>query len=195
MIYAWRAWRVQSVEYRLPLPPREFGETPGEYWSRLGEFGDTPAVARHHVLTSIAGGIGLYEYWPHDKPMRAYCRVMAMTNGFPVSPHEPGNPPFPSCTCGLWCTKTLSIPLGYLNEPDRSLPHGLFPGFFSPGVIGVAGLWGKIVPHNLGYRAEYGRPVALAVVHDGLPYRELSQRYDIPVYPTVKALGTEFNLL
>jgi hypothetical protein len=55
------------------------------------------------------------------------------------------------CTCGLYATR------------DRSEQ---FPGLGRNGVVGEVALWGRIVRHERGYRAEYAYPTRILVPFD-----------------------------
>lgn len=75
--------------------------------------------------------------WPVLRPMEAVCRLGRM--------HAAPNV---DCTCGLHGTR----------EPD------LLRRTKSPSVLGRVALWGRVVEHDLGYRAQYGYPQRLGLV-------------------------------
>jgi hypothetical protein len=175
MIYAWRAWRLWP---QLPVTSVVAGETIGEYWLR------TQTTDRFvHALAPI-GVVGCT--WRHDGPTVAECRRGGWASGYPI--HDPSlTVPVPGCTCGLWGTSKPDLPLSYVID-------ALHVGG-SPMALGVVGMWGTMIRHRDGYRAAMARPVAIAPVLENLPYQRLAERYDIPVFPTVKALGEEFKIL
>lgn len=75
--------------------------------------------------------------WPPREPHRAWCV-------------RRGRHPVPSltCTCGLYATHGLE---GLRRSRD-------------PGVLGTVALWGRVVEHAAGYRAEYAYPQRLRLV-------------------------------
>jgi hypothetical protein len=56
--------------------------------------------------------------------------------------------PAPGCTCGLYGLKNATV----LRQTR------------SPAVIGTVALWGQVIEHELGYRAEFGYPQRLRLV-------------------------------
>jgi hypothetical protein len=97
---------------------------------------------------------------------------------YPV-PWQPGEPlsatcgsrrdhaaPGEGCTCGIHATRDEEgLRLNYL--------------FGMPAVYGSVKLWGKVVVHERGYRAEFGYPRELYVADERM--REALEAYDIPV--------------
>ncbi|GBC86220.1 hypothetical protein HRbin12_00206 [bacterium HR12] len=75
--------------------------------------------------------------WPPREPMRASCV-------------RRGRHPVPdlTCTCGVYATHGLA---GLRRARD-------------PAVLGTVALWGRVVEHTAGYRAEYGYPQRLRLV-------------------------------
>ena len=89
-------------------------------------------------------------------------------------PQAPQAPYF-RCSCGLYATKTLNQAMGAVYSRSRN-------------VIGRVALWGEVVIHEEGYRAQYGYPQALYVLSDsagmfhGTALR--LRHYGVPVLPT-----------
>jgi hypothetical protein len=75
--------------------------------------------------------------WPYRSQARARC-----------TRHRTHHAPAAVCTCGLHGSK--GIPLLQRTR--------------GPTVIGRAALWGRVVEHELGYRAEFGYPQRLALL-------------------------------
>jgi hypothetical protein len=104
--------------------------------------------------------------WPKRKPMRAHCLftlrhpVKGPTGPLtPPQPHPGEQCPVLSHQCGIYA----------LKEPD-DLPKWA-PTFsaWAPGmprVIGQVALWGRVLEHELGYRAEYAYPVSFVQPED-----------------------------
>jgi hypothetical protein len=75
--------------------------------------------------------------WPPRAGVRAEC---ARWRGHPV--------PGPECTCGIHATHT--------TDPLRRTRD--------PAVLGTVALWGRVLEHELGYRAELGYPQRIALI-------------------------------
>lgn len=143
--------------------------------------------ARHYLGAGdyLLCSIGVSGTWSTGVMKASHAGMSSISvSGHPV----PGE----NCTCGLWATKKPRIPLDYATS---SLSGHI--------VIGVVGLWGRIVPHELGYRAQYARPYALvedisSMVRDSYPRIEvvhaLARRYEVPTLPSIKAAAQEFKL-
>ena len=122
-----------------------------------------------------------FKTWPTGRPLRAQC-TFAMDHG-PL----PGE----QCGCGIYAAIDLST-LKELVQPDLE----------SPLVVGEVSLWGKVIPAELGFRAELAYPRRLWVVNDSVATLDgpeallkapgergadallaLAERYGIPVEP------------
>ncbi len=134
--------------------------------------------------------------WPADTPLRASCEKKP---GYVVSwfrklfAMQTTTHPAPAseCWCGIYALKHLEgiehrelLPQIYQPGPDRGV-H----------VIGVVLLWGRVIQHEHGYRAEYARPLRLLTVPPGGRDREIenllnaaSHRYAIPLVTRVEEL-------
>ena len=84
--------------------------------------------------------------WPQDRALSASC-----ARGFlPWGDHRA---PVFNCTCGVYAWREPHK-LGPKMSPGAPDPYGAH-------VLGVVQLWGRIIEHPLGYRAQHGRVVAL----------------------------------
>jgi hypothetical protein len=78
--------------------------------------------------------------WPPGIPMQAQCLRHDISPDGDWQRHSHDAPaPVAGCTCGIWA----------LKEP----PSG--------GIVGEVALWGRVIEHALGYRAEYAYPIRL----------------------------------
>jgi hypothetical protein len=111
-----------------------------------------------------------FKTWPAGRPLRAQC-TLAMDHG-----------PLPGEQCGCGIYAAIDLPtLKELVQPDLE----------SPLVVGEVSLWGKVIPAELGFRAEFAYPRRLWVVSDSVatldgppaPPLALADRYGIPVEP------------
>lgn len=105
---------------------------------------DEPILAwRSWALTIHGGGLSLEPVaghgraWPARKTMRSHCRYSRLH----ASPNL-------ECSCGLHGTHGLDI----LRKTR------------TPGVLGRVALWGRVIEHELGFRASLGYPQRLRLV-------------------------------
>lgn len=83
--------------------------------------------------------------------------------------------PGPGCTCGLYATTDKLYAAEYLGDGTT--------------VIGRVALWGNVIEHGSGYRAEYGYPLALWCPGNRLKeYAVLLAEYNVPIHD-IKELG------
>ena len=120
---------------------------------------------------------------------RWYAGGLRSLNGKPWSPGQPlaakcggGNahdahePPQADCTCGVYAAK--------------SLDHLRKIGLDRYGVLGEVNLWGTVVVHELGWRAQFAYPKSLVLPPDLIPSgtKEMESRlgalaaYDIDIF-------------
>lgn len=116
-------------------------------------------------------------FWPLGEALRAQCYHFA---------HEAPNP---TCTCGIYATRTVENLLEY--------------GFTHGDIIGQVSLWGKIVEHAWGYRAEFAYPRALwvpgdcAIAGEVIPVSKMIRnlgRYGVEVYHTYPPEVIEWHI-
>jgi hypothetical protein len=82
------------------------------------------------------------EVWPSDTELVARC------NAVDATPHAA---PSPECMCGIHAAREPSTVWTYLRGRDD-------PGTVTR-VLGRVALWGKIVEHEHGWRAQYAYPL------------------------------------
>jgi hypothetical protein len=75
--------------------------------------------------------------WPKQKAADAGCWR-----------HRSHDAPVAACTCGLYATNDRTL-------LDRAR---------SPSVVGTVALWGRVIQHSLGWRAEFAYPQRLGLV-------------------------------
>lgn len=83
------------------------------------------------------------EVWPAGKELVARCRAAA-----PLEPHAA---PAPDCNCGIHAARDPAAVWTYLRGRDE-------PGTVAR-VLGRVALWGDVVEHELGWRAQYAYPL------------------------------------
>lgn len=102
-------------------------------------------------LCSLLFGVA----WPAEAPL-----VGLHVGRWPPEVPSEKNPehrvPMPGCVCGIYAWQTreqLTDLPQQLKDNARTMPPGL--------VCGVVRLWGRVVRHECGWRAEQAEPVAL----------------------------------
>ena len=84
-------------------------------------------------------------------------------------------PPDLYCTCGIYAVRTA---LDLIDQPGSERWERIKEGH---AVAGQVALWGQVIEHERGWRAERARPVALALPPDPHPRVLLAQRrYGLP---------------
>jgi hypothetical protein len=93
------------------------------------------------------------EPWLPGQAFKAIC-----TRGNPPPAEESGHEsPADGCTCGVYAAKNLA--------------HLRKIGYADHGVHGEVYLWGKVVEHRFGYRAQYAYPKSIVLPPDAIPFR------------------------
>jgi hypothetical protein len=144
----------------------------------------TPIVAWRYWRLGAGDGLlrsltGKHQPWHPGQALQARCRFddvdrsdwrYQLVSGFSPEPHPA---PAESCTCGLYAARSL----------DDLRGHMLFG--LSRMVVGRVSLWGKVIPGQHGYRAEFAYPERLCVF-EGVANRdpevvEALSAYGVPV--------------
>jgi hypothetical protein len=122
----------------------------------------TPIVAWRYWR--LGGGDGLlrsltgrHQHWHPGQALHARCRFddvdrsdwrYKMVSGFSPEPHPA---PSEGCTCGLYAARSLEHLRGQMLFGLHRM------------VVGQVSLWGKVIPGQHGYRAEFAYPARLCV--------------------------------
>jgi hypothetical protein len=98
------------------------------------------------------------ESWSPSKPLAAECRAAShgIIVGRAEAAHDAHDAPQANCTCGVYASK--------------SLEHLRTTGYARYGIHGEVNLWGTVVEHELGYRAQFAYPKNFALPPDTLPF-------------------------
>ena len=105
-------------------------------------------------LKSLCG-----ERWHPGQSLAARCRastVVGTIAGRAEAPDHVHDAPQENCTCGIYAAKTLH--------------HFRSAGYERYGVHGEVHLWGKVVEHELGYRAQFAYPKTFVLPPETLPF-------------------------
>jgi len=99
------------------------------------------------------------EPWLPEHCLAAACRgyggwKAANGEAAPLDGHEP---PHHDCSCGVYAAKNFA--------------HLRNIGYADYGVHGEVYLWGTVVEHRLGYRAQYAYPKSLVLPAETIPFR------------------------
>jgi preprotein translocase subunit YajC len=120
------------------------------------------------------------ELWVPRQPLSAVCRAERSGSiaGLSKATHDPAELPYFSCTCGVYAAKTI--------EHLRQCGYKRF------GVRGEVFLWGKVVEHERGWRAQFAYPKTLFLAADTIPFSlsEINARLK-----TLAEFGTDIFLL
>jgi hypothetical protein len=120
------------------------------------------------------------ERWVSGQPLSAVCRADAIGSiaGLSKATHNPVELPYFSCTCGVYAAK--------------SIEHLRQCGYKKFGVHGEVYLWGTVIEHERGWRAQFAYPKALFLAADKIPFSlsEINSRLK-----TLSEFGTDIYLL
>ena len=94
------------------------------------------------------------ELWMPGQPLSAACRTLAERAEDGLSVHDA---PQMNCTCGVYAAKSLDglRALGYMRYGS---------------IYGELYLWGTVVEHQLGWRAQYAYPKNFTLPLDMVPF-------------------------
>ena len=97
------------------------------------------------------------ELWQPGEPLEAGCRVsdFALLWGRAKAGHSPHDAPQIDCTCGIYASKSLEHLPKYGFERSR--------------IHGQVSLWGTVVEHQHGWRAQYAYPKTFFLQPEVLP--------------------------
>ena len=103
-------------------------------------------------LKSLCG-----ERWHPNQSLAARCRASAVVGTIAgrVEGHDSHDAPQVNCTCGIYAAKTL---------------HHFGAGYEQYGIHGEVYLWGTVVEHERGWRAQLAYPKNLFLSPDALPF-------------------------
>ncbi len=97
------------------------------------------------------------EPWLPGRPLAAGCRAARGTIvGRAEAVHGAHEPPHSGCTCGVYAAKNLA--------------HLRQFGYEGCGIPGEVYLWGTVVEHRLGWRAQFAYPKSLFLPPDAIPF-------------------------
>lgn len=120
------------------------------------------------------------EKWFANQPLSAVCRADAIGSivGLSKATHNAAELPYFKCTCGVYAARTME----HLNQC----------GYKKFGVRGEVYLWGMVVEHERGWRAQFAYPKTLFLAADTIPFSlsEINARLE-----TLTEFGTDIFLL
>ena len=97
-----------------------------------------------HVVQPVLESCVYGEPWPERQAFASYCPAHAL--------------PEPDCGCGIYAVTTRRAALEWARWAQSALPN--------PIVLGRVQLWGRVLPHSAGYRAQLAYPYEVAVLAD-----------------------------
>jgi hypothetical protein len=120
------------------------------------------------VRLCSAGTMGVPKFWPVREPVVAVCSKFKTTHAAPWPTHE----------CGVWALPSLEAAEKRIEGFATSDNFRDSLGW----AVGEVALWGRVIEHENGFRAQYAYPVALTVTsrreHTA---RVVALAYGIPV--------------
>jgi preprotein translocase subunit YajC len=120
------------------------------------------------------------ELWLASQPLSAVCRAdkNGSIAGLSKTTHNSGESPYFNCTCGVYAARTI--------EHLRQCGYKRF------GVHGEVYLWGTVVEHERGWRAQFAYPKTFFLVPSTIPFSlsEINVRLK-----TLTEFGTDVFLL
>ena len=93
------------------------------------------------------------ERWHPGKPLAAGCRIVSRHAEVVRGIHDT---PQADCSCGVYATK--------------SFDHLHSTGYDLRGICGAVWLWGTVVEHKFGWRAQFAYPKSFCIASDTLPF-------------------------
>ena len=125
----------------MPSIPTTTSSDPIEGW-RIWNLADTPAGP-----TLLPAGSGV-DAWAPRQAAEARCGASAiLTLG-----RGPHRAPALDCRCGIYAARSLEV----FDRPRPAWPP--------PPVVGTVALWGTVIEHEGGWRAQWAYPSRLALV-------------------------------
>jgi hypothetical protein len=147
-----------------PVPDQVVAITGWRAWSILRLAGETRLKA-----------ISWNALWPAKEKMVARCinnLAVPDQNGIArqILQEEDWRKQSPAadCCCGLWAFPDAETLMAMLRE-----------SYCGVAVVGTVDLWGRVIEHSNGYRAQYGYPKELWLLKPGL--EDLGWIYDVPI--------------
>ena len=95
------------------------------------------------------------EPWLPGRPLAAECQAVSRGTRLQAF-HGVRDLPHPTCTCGVYAAKNI--------EHLRQF------GYERRGIQGEVYLWGSVVEHTLGWRAQFAYPKSLFLPPDAIPF-------------------------
>lgn len=141
----------------------------------------------------LLAGQASKEPWPPYAPMRAVCAGINTQGGARDHLSKDGRllpSPVLNCDCGIHALQTEAQALARVLGEDGGLPTWPLYGHGSKMVWGTVKLWGRIIIHESGYRAEYAYPGELRCEHPKL-LEVVSQLYGVPCVLWEPPVGKE----
>lgn len=161
-VIAWRSWLIQT------------------YWGRNSW---SPKLWYQYLL-SIYSPTKHWLAW-QEKPMESICGIHpTFLERVRIKKWEKHSAPNPACSCGFYGTKELGHLLRRLNFSMLRTQLN-----WQPLAIGRVALWGKLIEHEQGYRAQFAWPVEIWI----FGYAFLPQR--IPSWVDISLDEVPYDLI
>jgi hypothetical protein len=123
-------------------------------------------------------GQHVHETWPPYEAMQARCTEPIMGGDPHLQDGKYLPAPIFKCGCGVHAHKTIEATRTRLRTLEA---HNYFNSMISTWVWGTVKLWGRVIEHEHGYRAEYAYPADLCCETEGQAKR-VSDLYGVPCH-------------
>lgn len=122
--------------------------------------------------------------WPKREKLVAVCQIVTPSvDDVVTSYNAPCDQEMNNHHCGIYAYKQLFEVGEQFGMSERDFRYKVF---------GEVALWGKVVVHRLGYRAQYAYPLRL-FCNGNISALKAAEAYGIPLVPMVQEKGTAMS--
>jgi hypothetical protein len=111
-----------------------------------------------YLLKSVTSN----DFWRPREPMVADCNQTLGYRFEVTHADEDRMPPDSACKCGIYAVRSLSGLMDVYETSNRLFYRLSIERY--PAVIGLVKMWGKVIPGEWGWRAQYAYPSKLLIV-------------------------------
>jgi hypothetical protein len=111
-----------------------------------------------YLLKSVTSN----DFWRPREPMRADCNITLGYRFEVTHADDDRMAPDSACKCGVYAVRSLDALMDAYQTSNRLFYRMSVERY--PAVIGLVKLWGKVIPGEWGWRAQYAYPSKLLIV-------------------------------
>lgn len=183
-IYGWRWWWVETSKQRVPLLPRL------DLYRRDSDakISDMLPIRERTVYSYRLTSIHKDSVLQPGVPLQAICGEMIVSDAYRPAHHQ--RTPFGPCTCGIYAFESMGDAMAYWRDQGGSLVQSVLFGRSFRGLMGRLAMWGHVIEHERGYRAEYAYPAQLFCLESDTEWAgKVGETYRVPVTVFPKELA------